>query len=128
MQTLTTRGIKISVETFYQEEHSRPGKPEFVYAYRITIENKTKSPVRLLRRHWYIWDTRSNTREVEGAGVLGKQPVIEPDEMHQYISWSSVHSTIGKMYGTFTMKNLSDHSVFKVVIPVFQLIPPFQDN
>ena len=38
MVTKITEGVKISVETFYQEEHSQPLNNEFMFAYRITIQ------------------------------------------------------------------------------------------
>jgi ApaG protein len=64
METLTTKGIKISVETFYHEQHSRPTEQKFVFVYRVTIENKSSSTVQLLHRHWYIFDSNGAIREV----------------------------------------------------------------
>ena len=65
MVTKITEGVKISVETFYQEEYSQPLNNEFMFAYRITIENGSDHTVKLLRRHWYIFDSCGITREVE---------------------------------------------------------------
>ncbi len=39
-----TDGITISVETFYQPDYSNPIGSEFMFAYRITIENKVIAP------------------------------------------------------------------------------------
>ena len=52
-----SEGITISVETYYQPEYSNPVNSEFMFAYRITIENNNAFPVQLLRRHWYIYDS-----------------------------------------------------------------------
>ena len=128
METLTTNGIKISVETFYQDDYSKPVSSDFVFAYRVTIENTSSYTVQLLRRHWYIWDSNHTTREVKGDGVIGKQPTLAPGEQHQYISWSPLKTTIGKMHGTYTMKRLTDNALFKVRIPEFKLVSPFQLN
>ena len=48
MVTSITQGVKVSVETFFQHNYSKNG--EFVFAYRVTIENKSENTVQLLRR------------------------------------------------------------------------------
>ncbi len=128
MQTLITQGIKISVETFYQPQYSEPIKKKYIFAYRITIENQSQYTVQLLRRHWYIVDAASNLREVEGEGVIGKQPILKAGERHQYVSWSHLITDIGKMYGTFQMVRQLDGRFFTVIIPEFKLIAPARLN
>ncbi|MEO5674526.1 MAG: Co2+/Mg2+ efflux protein ApaG [Chitinophagales bacterium] len=128
MITKITEGIKISVETFYQYEYSQPLNNEFMFAYRITIENQGDQTIKLLRRHWYIFDSNGTTREVEGEGVVGLQPVIEPGKSHQYISGSHLKTELGKMYGTYTMSRIMDGKILIVNIPEFQLVAPFKLN
>ena len=127
MATLTTNGITVSVETFYQDEHSRPLEQKFVFAYRITVENHSADTVQLLRRHWYIFDSNGMTREVEGEGVVGQQPVLQPTESHQYTSWCPLMTEMGKMYGTFLLEK-EDGSSFHARIPEFKLIAPQKMN
>ena len=128
METAITHDIRVSVETMYQSMYSKPLANEYVHAYRITIENLGTETVQLMHRHWYIWDSTTVIREVEGEGVIGIQPVLEPQGLHQYVSGSPLRSDMGKMHGTFMMKRLSDDSEFEVVIPMFYLIPPFKYN
>ena len=128
MHTAITYDIRVSVETMYQSMYSKPLSNEYVHAYRVTIENLGSDTVQLLHRHWYIWDSTSVLREVKGEGVIGIQPVLGPQELHQYVSGSPLRSDMGKMYGTFSMKRLSDEKEFEVVIPIFYLIPPFKYN
>lgn len=128
MEKLTTKGIKISVETFYQKDYSRPMENKYIFAYRVHIENKSGSTVQLMRRHWFIKDSSGATREVEGEGVIGKQPVLSSGEAHQYISWSPLTSDIGMMYGSFLMLNKDNGSSFRIPIPEFKLIAPFKMN
>ncbi len=123
-----TDGVSITVETFYQPNQSNPFNAEFLFAYRITIENLSVFPVQLLRRHWNIIDSNGATREVEGEGVVGQQPIIEPGEQYQYVSAANLRSEIGKMYGTYQMENLYNKKRFTVNIPEFQLIAPFKMN
>jgi len=64
MQFLITAGIKVSVETFYQQEVSKPEKNEFMFSYRITIENESDHVVKLIKRKWKIVDAFSRERYV----------------------------------------------------------------
>jgi ApaG protein len=128
MVSKVTDGITISVEQFYQPDYSNPLQMEFMFAYRITIENNNTFPVQLLRRHWIICDSNAEQKEVEGEGVIGIQPIIPPNEQYQYISGCNLKSELGKMYGTYLMKNINTQQSFNVKIPVFQMEAPFKRN
>lgn len=123
-----TEGITISVETFYQPEYSNPLNNEYMFAYRITIENNNNFPIRLLRRHWHIQDSNGTHREVEGEGVVGMQPVLAPGETYRYVSGSNLRTEIGKMYGIYQMENQHNKKQFEVSIPEFKMIVPFKMN
>jgi ApaG protein len=123
-----THGIKVIVETFYHREHSDVRINQFMFAYRITIENESEYAIKLLRRHWFIFDSVGEHKEVEGDGVVGKQPVIQPGEHHQYVSGCNLKSEMGTMRGTYQMQRLADGKLFDVVIPEFTLITPEKLN
>ena len=123
-----TEGVSITVEIFYQPAQSNPMSSEYLFAYRVTIENLSTMPIKLLRRHWHIIDSNGTYREVEGEGVIGQQPVIEPGGSHQYVSACNLRTDMGKMYGTYQMENLYNKKLFKVNIPEFQMIAPFKMN
>ncbi len=128
LETIVTNGIKVSVETFYQEEHSNPIGMKYVFAYRITIENMSKHTVQLMRRHWYITEANGTTSEVEGEGVIGEKPILKSGELHQYVSWTHLSTEIGKMSGTYLFVRQKDGETFKAKIPEFQLTVPFKMN
>jgi ApaG protein len=128
MVTGITQGVKVSVETFFQPDFSKTEAGEFVFAYRITIENKGDYAIRLMRRHWHIFDATGNWREVEGEGVVGEQPEILPGHIHQYVSGCHLKSPVGKMLGTYLMERKFDSNLFEVKIPEFQMIAPFMLN
>ncbi len=128
MVSKISEGVTVSVETFYQPDYSNPANSEFMFAYRITIENNNSFPVKLLRRHWNIFDATGNLREVEGEGVIGVQPVINPGTKYQYISGCNLKTEMGKMYGTYQMENLNNKKQFKVIIPAFEMTVPFKLN
>ncbi|QOR75023.1 MAG: Co2+/Mg2+ efflux protein ApaG [Thermoflavifilum sp.] len=123
-----TEGITISVETFFQPDYSNPMGNEFMFAYRITIENDNVFPIKLLRRHWYVVDSNGVKREIEGEGVVGMQPIIAAGERYQYVSGCNLRTEMGKMYGTYLMENLMTKRVFEVKIPEFQMIAPLKMN
>ncbi|BDS12613.1 Co2+/Mg2+ efflux protein ApaG [Aureispira anguillae] len=128
METAITHDIRVSVEAMYQSMYSKPLAKEYIHAYRITIENLGEETVQLMRRQWLIWDSTGVVRKVEGDGVVGLQPTLEPDGLHQYVSGCPLKTDIGKMSGRYTMQRLSDGVLFDVEIPTFYLIPPFKLN
>ena len=128
MVTETTQGISVTVETVYQPEHSNPMQEYFVFEYTITIKNESPYTIQLLRRHWTIFDCSGVIREVEGEGVVGSQPVIEPGKSHVYSSGCNLKTTIGKMVGTYQMERVADRKPLNVRIPEFSMIVPYRNN
>lgn len=128
MVTAITLGVKISVETTYQDEHSNPASGHFMFAYRITIENLTDQAIILKRRQWYIFDSSGVHREVEGEGVVGMKPVIEPGESYSYVSSCNLTTEMGTMSGNYLMNRILADRDFIVDIPEFELIAPYKLN
>lgn len=128
MVTTITEGVKVSVETQYQPEYSNPAGEHFMFAYKINIENLSDFGVQLLRRHWRIFDSNGSYKDVEGEGVVGQQPVIEPGQSHEYISGCNLKTDIGTMKGEYQMIRLVDNTLFDVQIPEFYLIAPYKMN
>jgi ApaG protein len=128
MVTKITDGVKISVETIYQPEYSNPANDHFMFAYRVSIENLTENSVQLLNRHWHIFDSNGTKREVEGEGVVGLQPIIEPGDNHEYVSGCNLKTDMGSMKGSYEMKRIVDDRKFRVKIPEFYLITPYKMN
>lgn len=128
METLTTNGVRISVEHQYQPAHSEPQRNYYLHVYDIKIENRNAYPIQLLRRHWLITEDSGVTNEVKGDGVIGKQPVIQPGGVHAYSSYCVLTTEIGQMQGTYIMVRLDDNTTFEVKIPVFVLTVPAKLN
>ncbi|MCC3157434.1 Co2+/Mg2+ efflux protein ApaG [Hymenobacter sp. 15J16-1T3B] len=128
MNSTTTQGVTVSVSTNYLSEYSSPQQEHFVFAYKIDIRNHSEYTVKLLRRHWHIYDANGVVREVEGEGVVGQQPTLEPGDAHQYVSGCNLKTGIGKMRGTYLMERVADGRTFEVEIPEFTLVVPFRLN
>lgn len=128
MVTAVTEGIKVSVKTEYQQEYSSPLQAHYVFTYRIKIENASDNTIQLLRRHWLIYDANGTVREVEGEGVIGQQPVLEPGETHEYVSGCNLRSSMGKMVGTYLIERIIDGKQIRVAIPEFTMVVPYKLN
>jgi ApaG protein len=128
MVTAITEGIKVSVETSYQAEFSSPHQHHYVFTYKVKIENNSSHTIQLLRRRWEIFDAGDITKLVEGDGVVGQQPILEPGNSHEYVSGCNLKSGLGKMKGTYIMEKLFDGKRIEVQIPEFQLISGIFDN
>ena len=124
MVTEITEGIKVSVTVEYQQEFSIPEQFHYVFTYKVSIENRSDYTIQLQRRHWYIYDGPYSCKEVEGEGVVGQTPVLEPGESHTYVSGCNLKSGIGKMFGTYLMERIVDGKKIQVNIPEFSMIAP----
>ena len=121
-----TRGIKVSVRTFYLDDQSQPDDGQFVWAYRVRVENQGTEDVRLLRRTWHITDSRGRTQHVTGDGVLGEQPQMAPGEAYEYTSGTPLPTPSGFMTGAYHMVSIASGEPFDVRIPAFSLDSPYQ--
>lgn len=119
----TAHNIDINVKTAYLPEQSDPEKKRFVFSYHITITNLEPQPVQLLRRRWLIVDGDEQVQEVEGEGVIGEQPVIEPQESYSYTSGTVLATRVGSMQGHYQMKT-NDGQTFNADIEPFTLALP----
>ena len=128
MVSKISEGVEVSVEVFYQNDYSNPINQDYMFAYRVTVENHNSFAVKLLRRHWFIFDSNGEHREVEGEGVIGIQPVLKPSEQYQYVSGCNLKTEMGKMHGTYLMENQNNKEQFYVNIPAFEMIVPFKNN
>ncbi len=118
-----TRGVIVRVSVSYLPEQSEPTRGRWFWAYHIRIENEGPFTVQLLTRHWIITDGRGARHSVEGEGVVGEQPMIEPGASFDYVSGCPLSTPTGSMQGTYHMIG-EDGSAFDVTIPKFTLIAP----
>lgn len=115
-----TEGIRITVRPAFLPGQSRPSAGQWVFSYDIRIENVGSEPAHLLTRQWHIHDAIGEDVEVEGDGVVGLQPVLEPGGVHEYQSFCVLKSTSGHMEGSYTFQR-PDGNRFRAEIPRFIL-------
>lgn len=119
-----TNGIQIEVESFFVPEHSDKGAESYFFSYRIRISNSGPKPVRLESRKWVITDGRGRVEEVNGPGVIGQQPEINPGESFEYESFCPLPTPTGSMQGSYQMLCLDSGERFDADIPQFFLVEP----
>ena len=123
MYSATTRNIVVTVVPIYMPDRSEPKDSRYFWAYRITIDNQSDEPVKLLSRYWHITDATGKVEEVRGPGVVGEQPELDPGDSYQYTSGCPLTTPSGIMVGRYTMLNESGE-MFDIAIPAFSLDLP----
>ncbi len=115
--------IGVQVETEYLHTQSRPNREQFAFAYHITIRNDGDTGVKLLTRHWLIFDGDKHREEVQGEGVVGEQPYILPGNSYSYTSGCILTTPVGCMQGSYRM--VDDHGEeFDAPVALFSLQVP----
>ncbi len=122
----TTHDICVSALPLYLEDQSDPKEEHFVWAYTIHVENHGDKTVQLINRHWEVTDSHGQTQHVDGAGVVGEQPTLEPGQGFQYTSGTVLATASGYMVGSYEMEDKASGARFMVEIPAFSLDSPHQ--
>lgn len=123
-----TSGLLVRVEPQYLPDESAPDENRYVWAYTIEIENRSAPAVQLMSRHWRITDENGFTQEVEGPGVIGQQPVLEPGQSFRYTSAAPLAAPSGVMMGAYSMRRLDGGEGFEIAVPLFALDSPYHSK
>lgn len=123
--TQTTRNIRITVYPIYLDGQSSPQENQYVWAYHVIIENTGGETVHLKTRHWRITNSYGQTQEINGDGVVGEQPVIEPGEVFEYTSGVPLSTPSGIMVGFYRMET-STGEMLDIPVPAFSLDSPYE--
>ena len=123
MYRALTRNIQVTVTPGFMPEQSQPASRQFFWAYTVEIENLGPETVRLHARHWRITDADGREQQVDGLGVIGQQPVLEPGARFSYTSGCPLTTPEGFMAGSYEMITDSGEH-FRVEIPAFSLDSP----
>ncbi len=118
-----TRGVKVKVAPSFLPEHSDPEEDRWVWAYTVQIENGGAETIQLVDRRWIITDAQGRVEQIEGPGVVGEQPVLEPGDSYQYTSGCPLTTDSGVMVGAYGMVTEAGER-FEAAIPAFSLHLP----
>jgi ApaG protein len=115
--------FSVSVQTAYLPDQSSPDDNQYAFAYIVTISNIGSVAAQLISRHWIITDANNQVHEVKGLGVVGAQPLLQPNQQFEYTSGSVFATPIGSMRGSYQIV-AEDGTLFNAVIEPFTLAVP----
>jgi ApaG protein len=123
MYSAVTRSIQVKVTPRFAADRSSPQNGYYFWAYTVEIANHGTETVQLKTRHWRITDALGRVQEVQGAGVVGEEPVLEPGEAFEYTSGVPLPTPSGFMLGSYGME-CANGERFDIEIPAFSLDSP----
>lgn len=115
--------VLVEAQPHYIEAQSSPEQNRYVFAYTITITNVGTTAAKLLTRHWLITDSNGKIQEVNGDGVVGERPYLNPGDIFRYTSAAIIETPVGIMQGKYQMLSENGEE-FKAPIPRFTLSIP----
>ena len=121
MSDVTTHGVRVGANAFYLPDESTPEDNEFVFGYRIVILNESNRTITLQTRHWDLIDAQGDLREVDGEGVVGQKPRLDPGEAFKYHSFAVLPTPWGTMEGHYQFKAEDNQEKLKIAIGRFYL-------
>lgn len=119
----TTDGITVRVAVNFLPEQSHIESGRWFWVYHVRIENESPHTVQLLTRHWRIVDGQGGVNHVDGPGVVGEQPVLQPGQSHDYVSGCPLATPTGSMEGHYELRR-DDGEMVRAAIPFFPLAAP----
>lgn len=116
-------GLRVTVEdVVYMPSLEAPPEKPHPFVYFISIHNDSSVPVTIRGRKWVVREDDGEVTVVEGDGVVGQTPLIEPGGNFSY---NSYHVVAGgaTVEGAFFGETATGEWVF-TRIPEFRLEVP----
>ena len=121
--TAITEGVTVRVAVNFMPDQSRVEAGRWFWVYHIRLENGRDDTIQLRTRHWRITDSQGLVRLVDGEGVVGETPVLQPGATHDYVSGCELTTRHGSMEGYYTFAR-ADGRALRVAIPFCPLAAP----
>jgi ApaG protein len=113
----------VNVDAVFIAEQSDIERNRYAFEYHVKITNTGNITAQLISRHWIITEANGAIQEVQGLGVVGVQPLLQPGESFEYSSGTLISMPMGKMHGTYQM-TAEDGKRFDAIIEPFTLTMP----
>ncbi len=124
MYSKTTNGITVTVTPYFLDDQSSPKEGHFVWAYQVIIKNSSSKTMKLNHRNWVIIDANGKIMNIQGEGVVGEFPILQPGESFEYTSGTPLKTNNGFMQGFYIMTQNNGEQI-KIDIPAFSLDSPY---
>lgn len=116
-------GLVVKVDdVIYMPSLDAPAEKPHPFVYFITLQNNSTERIRILGRKWIVREQGGEVTVVEGDGVVGESPVLDPGD---HFSYNSYHITArnavvcGAFFGT-----TAEGKKIRARIPEFKLQLP----
>lgn len=107
----------------YEPDVDTPVNRPHCFVYFISIHNGTDSPVTIHGRKWVVTNTRGEVTAVEGDGVVGQHPTIDPGEKFTYNSFHLLDTKTAIAEGSYIGVDANGQKVL-TRIPKFKMTVP----
>ena len=99
---LEPAGLRVTVDQVtYQPLAAAPAERPYCFVYFITIHNDTELAITIKGRKWVVTNADGDVTAVEGEGVVGKFPIIEPGEKFNYNSFHLLSAPFAFAEGSY---------------------------
>lgn len=109
-------------EVFYMPSLQTPPNLPYPFVYFITVRNHSDRPITLRGRKWIVSEENGETQVVEGTGITGLTPKLEPGEHFSYNSYHTV-ATNAEVTGSYLVED-DLGGLYFTPIPRFRLSVP----
>jgi ApaG protein len=107
----------------YESDAITPPEKPHCFVYHISIHNETEFPITIKGRKWVVRNDSGEVTVVEGSGVVGKFPTIEPNESFSYNSYHLLETRSAIAEGSYLGVDSEGKTVL-VRIPPFRMVVP----
>ena len=117
-------GLRVTVdEVRYEPGAVTPPDRPHCFIYVITIHNESDVTVTIRGRKWVVRNARDEITAVEGDGVVGKTPRLEPGEHFTYHSYHLIETRTAEATGSYLGLDETGRRVI-TRIPAFKMVVP----
>lgn len=117
-------GLRVTVDrVVYQPDALTPPDRPHCFVYYITIHNDSNATVTIRGRKWVVTNEGGDITAVEGEGVVGQRPRMEPGEKFSYNSYHLLDTRSAAAEGSYLGIDAHGRKVL-TRIPRFEMVVP----
>ena len=117
---------KLDKLVYFHDTDKSPSDAPHAFIYFIIISNLSEHTVTLHGRRWVLRDVDGHSHVIEGDGIVGKEPTLNPGDTFTYNSYHRTHCdcvATGSFHGTD-----SRNETIHLRIPEIEMKLPPQDT
>ncbi len=107
----------------YNPDFAAPSERPYCFIYFITIHNDMDVPVTIKGRKWVVTSSKGEVTAVEGDGVVGQFPTINPGGVFSYNSFHLLETKTAVAEGSYLGVDADGRKVL-TRIPAFKMVVP----